>query len=667
MPDGSPQAEQLLLPTIDSAGRSNQRPDDVEGVSTNAPALSAEEEALDENMKAVYEKLSSEAAGALQVQEEQLAAMAKRFDEVVTGYKQEVIALRQQVVKLTRETAEARCREAEVRQEADALRYMTRLEQSQLGEPLPAAASGTGASNDVGESADAAHVVDSARTRAKLLAATAGENNGGSVEFELRQSLLQAHQDLERTYEELQWWQDHGPQLIDRADVISVQLEQAHARIANSDRALAEVSRQLADVQSSARLSEQRCTKSDTELKAAEAREKVMRESHAQMEAAVKAMQVAQRAAADREQRSHADRIRLAIALGLQPAARAELTEFRDAEAADVDVHSSFWLPGELSLGVLADRAEDLQEAEQEKAEQETKERMAREAPSDDGMNRNDSATAESERDGEGKDVASQPEPVAVTTGVHKCIANAGVTATLEVGGGATSSSPSTSHGRNKHVMAMLPAGTVVDIVELATGTDGRTRGRIAPLPPPLLPPALAKAGGWVSFLSTSGKLMLIPTSSSPQGPAPAGSRPSASADVGKTPAIVATLPSGSADSSASTPSARRHQSPGPQGTPQSLSGHRTTTHGDGNFETASLPPSEDALAVESSAKSARQYSRSTTPEKVSHFANIDHIGQVLSPSRLRGNNVEAQVDKLSVPRTSPHITRQLLLTLSEL
>ena len=273
-----------------------------------APALSPEEEALDANMRTVYEKLSTEAAAALSTQEQQLQAMAQRFDELSASSRAEVASLRQQVMKLTRETADARCKEAETRQEAEALRHLTRIEHRELHVPPGSAAAASVAGGRGGR-------------RDSVAAASAA---AGAGDDELRELLAQTHQDLERTYEvsssggscprppttalslppplphmlygavpadgtvlarggmgggggasadsstglcnpqELQWWQEHGPLLIGRSDALAARLETALTRAADCESSLALTSHQLADARAETRAVEIRCAEAES-------------------------------------------------------------------------------------------------------------------------------------------------------------------------------------------------------------------------------------------------------------------------------------------------------------------------------------------------------------------------------------------------------------------
>ena len=230
----------------------------------------------------------------------ELEAMRTRYMSALEQSESEAAGLRSQVVGLHRELAEARLAETEARHETEALRHLARIVEAQHDATTPGAAH-----ERLRHGSQHLRVERAAHDAAVLSSATP----------DVRELLEQSHADLERTYAELRWWEDHGPQLVQRADELAMQLETASRA---SSEASAQVSYLRAQLQAAheeehtgrterANL-QQACVQLQARLDDVEG-------GKTELEELVRRLAAQQHAYAARERDSYQSRLRLSIAL----------------------------------------------------------------------------------------------------------------------------------------------------------------------------------------------------------------------------------------------------------------------------------------------------------------------------------------------------------------
>jgi chromosome segregation ATPase len=234
----------------------------------------------------------------------ELDAMRRRYVGVLEKSEAEAAGLRSQVVGLQRELAEARLAETEARHETEGLRHLARIVEAQHEDSAPAsAASAVGERRRQG--VEQPRSERPAHDAAVLSKATP----------DVRELLEQSHADLERTYAELRWWEEHGPQLVHRSDDLAMQLE-------NASRASSEAAAQVAHLRTQLQAAheeehggraeraslQQACVQLQGRLDDVEG-------GKAELEELVRRLAAQQHASAARERDSYQAKLRLSMAL----------------------------------------------------------------------------------------------------------------------------------------------------------------------------------------------------------------------------------------------------------------------------------------------------------------------------------------------------------------
>lgn len=229
-----------------------------------------------------------------------------RYTGALEKSESEAAHLRAQVVGLQRELAEARLAETEARHETEGLRHLARIVEAQHEDGAPATTAAPGAMEARRrQGAQQPHAERSAHDAAVLSKATP----------DVRALLEQSHADLERTYAELRWWEEHGPQLVHRSDDLAMQLE-------NASRASSEAATQVAHLRTQLQAAHEeehsgRAERASLQQACVQLQGRLddVESGKAELEELVRRLAAQQHASAARERDSYQARLRLSMAL----------------------------------------------------------------------------------------------------------------------------------------------------------------------------------------------------------------------------------------------------------------------------------------------------------------------------------------------------------------
>ena len=230
----------------------------------------------------------------------ELEAMRTRYMSALDKSESEAAGLRAQVVGLHRELAEARLAETEARHETEGLRHLARIVEAQHDATTAGAAQAR-----LRQGSEQPRVERAAHDAIALSNATP----------DVRELLEQSHADLERTYAELRWWEEHGPQLVQRSDELAMQLENASRASSESSAQVAHLRAQLQaahEEEHTGRAERANLQQACVQL---QARLDDVGGGKAELEELVRRLAAQQHASAARERDSYQSRLRLSIAL----------------------------------------------------------------------------------------------------------------------------------------------------------------------------------------------------------------------------------------------------------------------------------------------------------------------------------------------------------------
>jgi DNA repair exonuclease SbcCD ATPase subunit len=278
----------------------------------------------------------------------ELETMRARFMGALDKSESEAAQLRAQVISLTRELAEARVAETEARHETEGLRHLARIVEAQHDGAGGGGGGGSAGGGGSGGGGAAGRRSVDRQPRAERPAVDSAVL--ANAPPDMRELLEQSHADLERTYAELRWWDEHGPQLVHRSDDLAMQLE-------NASRASSEAAAQVAHLRTQLQAAHDeehagRMERASLQQACAQLRGRLddVEGGKAELEELVRRLAAQQHASAARERESYQARLRLAIALSGNGSGNG-----KGAAAWD-----------ETDLGSLAARAEGMQKAVEE-------------------------------------------------------------------------------------------------------------------------------------------------------------------------------------------------------------------------------------------------------------------------------------------------------------
>jgi len=273
----------------------------------------------------------------------EVETMRKRYLSALDQSESEAAQLRMQVITLTGELAEAKLRETEARHDAEGQRHLARIVEAE-GSAVPVPG---GSRRGAAPAADLAAL-------------------SPSTPADTRELLENSQASLEQAHAELQWWDEHGPQLVRRSDDLALQLENASRASSESAAKVAHLRAQLQAAQQHEREGRAECAHLQQACAELRSRLDGMEGGRAQLEELVRRLAEQQQAAAARERQSYEAKLRLAVALGDD-----------DGEAQDDGRELGLVGGGaECEMSRLALRAEALRQTAQESAQRAARARL---------------------------------------------------------------------------------------------------------------------------------------------------------------------------------------------------------------------------------------------------------------------------------------------------